>query len=54
MKKRKNKEEDSEYYEIDWCYECGGLGDDYSIVDGELVSNCDSCPYNPNRTDLDE
>ena len=47
-------EDDFEYYEIDRCYECGGLGDDYSIVDGELVSNCDSCPNNPNRTDLDE
>lgn len=32
----------------DWCYECGGYGDDYYIDDdGELVSSCDTCPYNP-------
>jgi hypothetical protein len=28
------------------CYECRGLGDDYRIEDGELVSNCDGCPNN--------
>lgn len=34
--------------EWDECYECRGLGDDYSIdEDGELVSNCDDCPLNP-------
>lgn len=32
----------------DHCYECGGYGDDYSYDEetGELVSNCDNCPYN--------
>lgn len=52
---------DDEYYEednydpwddYDWCYECTGYGDDYSYdEDGELVSNCDDCPNNPNRHD---
>lgn len=28
----------------DWCYECTGYGDDYSVDDdGHLVSNCDNC-----------
>jgi hypothetical protein len=31
----------------DYCYECRGLGDDYSYdEDGDLVSNCEGCPYN--------
>ena len=30
----------------DMCYECKGHGDDYSIgEDGELVCNCDTCPF---------
>ena len=34
-------------YERDYCYECGGYGDDYYINDdGELVSACDDCPHN--------
>lgn len=40
--------------EFDWdvCYECGGYGDDYSIDEnGELVSNCESCPFNPLKED---
>lgn len=29
------------------CYECRGLGDDYSFDEnGELVSNCEGCPNN--------
>lgn len=29
----------------DYCYECTGYGDDYSIDDeGELVCNCSDCP----------
>lgn len=31
----------------DYCYECGGYGDDYSVVDEELVCNCFNCPMNP-------
>ena len=33
----------------DYCYECGGYGDDYYYDEetDELVSNCDNCPYNP-------
>jgi len=38
----------------DHCYECSGLGDDYSFDDdGELVSNCTDCPFNPSRNDDD-
>lgn len=38
----------------DYCYECGGYGDDYSVNDdGELVSNCLDCPFNPSRYDED-
>lgn len=39
---------------IESCYECGGMGDDYSYdsTTGELVSNCDNCPNNiANRDD---
>ena len=39
-------ESDLEEYD-DHCYECGGYGDDYSVdEEGNLVSNCDDCPYN--------
>lgn len=33
---------------IEHCYECEGYGDDYSYDDesGELVSNCENCPFN--------
>lgn len=32
----------------DYCYECGGYGDDYRYDDelDDYVSNCDDCPYN--------
>lgn len=31
----------------DYCYECSGYGDDYYVDDdGELVSNCETCPFN--------
>ena len=37
-----------EDYDIEYCYECSGLGDDYSIDDdGELVCNCGDCSFNP-------
>lgn len=40
---------------LDYCYECSGYGDDYSLDDnGELVCNCDSCPSNPFNNDWDE
>lgn len=33
--------------DFDWCYECTGYGDDYSVGDdGELHSNCERCPHN--------
>lgn len=29
------------------CYECGGYGDDYSFDEnGEMISNCEGCPFN--------
>lgn len=38
-------ENDDEY---DYCYECSGYGDDYSVNDdGDLVCNCFDCPNNP-------
>lgn len=39
----------------DFCYECRGYGDDYRLDEnGELVSNCDDCPFNPYYRDVDE
>lgn len=36
----------NELYEPDVCYECGGYGDDYSMNEnGDLVCNCDTCPF---------
>lgn len=44
--------------DCDWddhCYECTGYGDDYSTDEnGELVSNCDDCPFNSSRNDWDD
>lgn len=32
----------------DKCYECTGYGDDYELDEnGNLVSVCPKCPYNP-------
>ena len=39
---------------LDYCYECGGLGDDYYLDDdGELVCACDECAFNHFRDDED-
>lgn len=39
----------------DYCYECGGYGDDYYVDDdGELVCRCPECPMNPDRDDMDD
>ena len=36
----------------DYCYECGGYGDDYYTDEyGELVCRCPECPMNPNSWD---
>lgn len=41
--------------EFDYCYECEGYGDDYSVDEnGELVHKCETCPSNPFRRDLDD
>ena len=41
--------------DYDYCYECGGYGDDYYINDdGELVSACDDCPYNSANSEKGE
>ena len=38
--------------DYDYCYECGGLGDDYFINnDGELECRCPECPFNPGRNE---
>lgn len=38
--------------EYDYCYECGGYGDDYSLDEnGNLHRNCPDCPRNPDRED---
>ena len=35
---------DNSMYDSEYCYECSGYGDNYSIdEDGELVCNCDTC-----------
>lgn len=35
-----------EFDEDDYCYECGGYGDDYYINDeGEMVRRCPQCPF---------
>lgn len=32
---------------IERCYECNGYGDDYGFDEnGEMISNCDDCPFN--------
>lgn len=42
-----------DYY--DYCYECGGYGDDYHLdEDGEWVSSCPGCPYNTLEDDYDD
>ena len=40
--------DDLDEWELDPCYECTGLGDDYSYDEeqDELVSNCADCPHN--------
>lgn len=41
--------------EFDYCYECEGYGDDYSVDEnGELVHNCETCQSNPFRGDWDD
>ena len=38
----------SELYDPEYCYECGGYGDDYFINDdGELECYCFQCPFSP-------
>lgn len=50
-------EDDDDYDdEGDWdyCYECGGYGDDYFINDdGELECYCPQCQMNPNAREID-
>lgn len=41
--------------EFDYCYECEGYGDDYSVdKNGELVHKCETYPNNPFRGDWDD
>lgn len=54
MESTEKKISEQIYEDDDWkydpCYECGGYGDDYSIDDnGDLVLNCNTCPFNANK-----
>lgn len=41
--------------EADYCYECGGYGDDYyTDENGDLVCRCPKCPFNPYKEDDEE
>ena len=43
-----------EWDNYDYCYECKGLGDDYSYdEDGNFVDNCSECPFNSCNTEDD-
>ncbi len=45
-------EYEEELDRLDRCDECSGYGDDYSFDDdGELVSNCENCPWNNTSAD---
>ena len=45
---------DDSWDNYDWCYECTGYGNEaYLNDDGELVSNCDDCPYNRDEDDYE-
>lgn len=47
--------DDYEKDSYDYCYECGGYGDDYYMdEDGELVCRCSECPMNPNYDYLEK
>lgn len=37
---------EEEQRRAEYCYECGGYGDDYHIDEnGDLVSSCPGCPF---------
>ena len=45
----------TEDYDFDYCDSCRGYGDDYIYDEnGDLVSACDECPYNPYNDGDDE
>ena len=48
MAEDSDPEEENDYFDdYGFCYECSGYGDNYSINEkGELVCNCDDCPFN--------
>ena len=55
--RRKTMDQDDKFWEdYDFCYECGGYGDDYHFNKdtGELECNCPKCPYNPVKEEDDE
>ena len=50
-------DQDDKFWEdYDFCYECGGYGDDYHFNKdtGERECNCPKCPYNPVKEEDDE
>ena len=45
----------SKYPYDDYCYECTAYGDEsYLDENGEWVSYCEECPFNPAHTDEKE
>lgn len=49
-----NDDDEDDWDDFDWCYECGGYGDDYFVNDeGELESACPTCPHHSNRYEDD-
>ena len=45
-------EDTTPWDDYDWCYECGGYGDDfYADENGELVWRCLDCPFDPLKDD---
>lgn len=46
------EEDEDDDNECDYCYECGGYGDDYFVNDdGELECYCPQCTMNPSNWD---
>lgn len=47
------QKEDDFRENYDWCYKCGGYGNDFRLDEnGELVCNCPDCPMNPDNDDI--
>lgn len=50
MNDEEELDEEYDYDDDDYCYECRGYGDDYFMNDdGELECRCSQCPMNSNN-----